>query len=104
MIGARAVIPNVASDRLRAMNDKTMVALLVALGTKLYELQTGFAAIYILNTESGVFSREDFARVKDQVAASPEMKKLRHLLDALRNPTEPVDFEKLLREFEGPVQ
>ncbi len=88
----------------RGMNDKTFVALFVALGTKLYELQTGFAAMFILNTDRGSFTREDFLKVKGQVEASPEMKKLRRLLDTLRDPKEPVDFEKLLREFEGPVQ
>ena len=88
----------------RGMNDKTFVALFVALGTKFYELQTGFAAMFILNTNHGAFTRNDFLRVKAQVETSPEMKKLRHLLDTLRDPTEPVDFEKLLREFQGPVQ
>src|ERR1019366_10169219 len=82
------------------MNDKIFVDFLVALGTKLYELQTGFAAMFILNTDRGAFTREDFLKLKKQVEASGEMKKLRHLLDTLRNPTEPVDFEKLLREFE----
>jgi hypothetical protein len=60
--------------------------------------------MFILNTDRGSFTREDFLEVKAQVEAFPEMKNLRHLLDTLRDPTEPVDFEKLLREFEGPVQ
>jgi hypothetical protein len=46
------------------MNDKTFVSLFVALGTKLYGLQTGLAAMVILNTDSGVFAVDDFLKVK----------------------------------------
>ena len=42
--------------------------------------------------------------MKSEIEQSPDMKKLRSFLDKLADPTEPVDFEKLLREFEGPVQ
>lgn len=42
--------------------------------------------------------------VKAEVADSSDMKSLRGLLDRLANPTEEVDFQDLLREFEGTVQ
>ena len=41
------------------MNDKTFVALFVALGTKLYELQTGFAAMVILKEARQTAAREE---------------------------------------------
>ena len=84
------------------MNDKTFVALFVALGTKLYELQTGFAAMVILNTGRGASTRDDFLEVKAQVEASQEMKKFRLLLDTLRNPKEPVDFESCCESLKDP--
>jgi len=83
--------------------DSAALALFRVLGLKLYELQTGFAAMFALNV-GRVFTPLEFQQVKSEIEQSPDMKKLRSFLDKLADPTEPVDFEKLLREFEGPVQ
>ena len=87
-------------------DNEKMVALFRCLGMKFYELQTGFGAMFMLLADDGrkVFTLEEFLKMKGDVEKSPEMLKLRSFLDSIANPTEPVDFEKLLREFEGPVQ
>ena len=73
---------------------------------KFYELQTGFGAMFMLLTDDNrrLFTLEKFLEMKSQVEKSSEMMKLRELLDKLANPTGPVDFEGLLREFQGTVQ
>lgn len=87
-------------------DNEKIVALFRRLGMKFYELQTGFGAMFMLLADDGrkIFTLNEFLKMKDHVEKSPEMTKLRAFLDTLANPTEPVDFEKLLREFEGPVQ
>jgi len=85
-------------------DNEKIVALFRCLGVKFYELQTGFAAMFILCTARRVFTQAEFLEVKAEVAESPDMTNLRGLLDRLAGPTEAVDFERLLREFEGTVQ
>ncbi|HXE62612.1 MAG TPA: hypothetical protein VN519_03685 [Bryobacteraceae bacterium] len=85
-------------------NEEKTIALFRILGEKFYGLQIGMAAMFLLCQERKVFTMEEFTALKDQVSKSPDMAKLRALLDSLSDPKTELDIDQLLREFQGTVQ
>ena len=48
-------------------------------GTKLYEMQTGFAVMFNLMIEKGLFPQQDFQMEMTRVEGLPEIRKLREV-------------------------
>ena len=83
-----------------------MLAFVKLAASKIYELNLGFASMFALLVAKGAFDALEFSEVKEEISSSPEFARFRRYLKALDipNPTEPVDLEKLLRDFSGPIQ
>jgi hypothetical protein len=86
------------------MDEKLLLLVLRVFGNKIYELQVGFTAMFNVCVNSHAFNEKTFHREREKLEALPEFQKLRSSLDKLSKPTEYADLEKLLREYEGPVQ
>ena len=84
-------------------NEKLFLLVMHVFGNKMYELQTGFTAMFNL-LRNRAFSVEDFHAERKRLENLPDFQRLRNVLDKLSKPMEPADLEKLLREYEGPVQ
>lgn len=85
-------------------NDKLLSLLLRVFGNKIYELQSGFAAMFNLCLRNRVFTEQAFHAERMELERLPEFQQLKAVLDKLSKTTEHADLEKLLREYEGPVQ
>lgn len=86
------------------MDEKTLVALLRAYGQKIYELQTGMAAMFNICLRNNIFSHEIFQEELAKVEALPDFQKLKTLVDRFGNSTERESLEELLQKYKGPVQ
>jgi hypothetical protein len=86
------------------MDEKTLVSMLRAYGQKIYELQTGMAALYNLCVRSKIFSDGAFQDELVKVQSFPEFQKLKTLVDQFGSSTEQESLEELLQKYKGPVQ
>jgi hypothetical protein len=86
------------------MDDKLFLLVMRVFGNRLYELQVGFATMFNLSLDRGVFSEALFHQERERLENLPEFQKFRADLDALNRPMEEAEIERLLREYEGPIQ
>jgi len=86
------------------MIEKEFIDLLKVLGEKIYELQTGLAAMYNLCLHEKVFSEPRFQAELAKVAGHGDLKALRNLLDRLSNSMGAEDLAEFLRKSKRPVQ
>lgn len=86
------------------MNDKLFLLVMRVFGSKLYELHVGFAAMFNICTDNHTFSERAFHAERHRIEALPDFQKLREILNRLSSPMQDEELEKLLREYEGPIQ
>jgi hypothetical protein len=86
------------------MEPKLTLQVLYTFGQKYYELQQGFAAIFNLCLQAGVFTEAEFHKERGVILSLPQMQKWAAFLAGLKTATVQADLEGLLRKYEGPIQ
>jgi hypothetical protein len=86
------------------MDDKSAFELAYTFGQKLFEQQQGFAAMFNLCCDAGVFTETRFHQERERIMNFPEMKKFSELLESLRTAKAEADLEEVLRKYKGPIQ
>jgi hypothetical protein len=86
------------------MDDNLTLQVLYAFGSKYYELQQGFAAMFNLCLRAGVFTDSQFHVERRRILSSPEMAKWGQFLEDPKKAKAQADLEEALRKYEGPIQ
>jgi len=86
------------------MDDRVLRNFIHAIGSKLYEMQVGFAAIYNLCKRAGVFTESSFHAEMVDIEKSEDLRQMKAALDRFGASTGVAELEELLKSYKGPIQ